>query len=95
VTEPVTRPEFNDLRRRVDAMDSGGTRGVAVLGVQLQEVAKDVARLENQLQAHHAEHQAAEAARATGRRWLITAVIAAVAAIDGPIVTVVLARGGH
>lgn len=76
-------------------MDSGGTRGVAVLGVQLQEVAKDVARLESQMITHQQEHHAAESARAAGRRWLIGAVIAAVAAVDGPIVAVILARGGH
>ena len=91
----ITRSEFNDLRRRVDAMDSGGTRGVAVLGVQLQEVAKDVARLESQMTEHQHEHQAAVSARAAGRRWLIAVVIAAIAAIDGPIVTVLLAKGGR
>jgi septal ring factor EnvC (AmiA/AmiB activator) len=93
VSEYVTRIEYVELLRKIDAIDTVGTRGVAVLGVQLQEVAKDVAKLEKQMDDHRAEHQAAENARVTGRRWLIAVIIAAVAAIDGPMVTILLARG--
>jgi len=68
---------------------------VAVLGVQLQEIAKDVAKLEKQMDDHRADHWRAESARVTGRRWLAAMIIAAVAAVDGPMVTILLARGGR
>jgi len=66
---------------------------VAVLGVQLQQIAKDVAKLEIQMEAHRKEHEAEESARVSARRWLAGIVIAAVAAIDGPVVAILLARG--
>ena len=101
MTEPVTRFEFAELARqvaaqaqRLDAIDTAGTRGVAVVAVQLQEVAKDVAHLEKAIDAHRGEHVAAEAARVNGRRWMIGAAVGLVAAIDGPLVTVLLAFHG-
>jgi hypothetical protein len=86
----VTRGEFQDLWRRVEAIDTVGSRGVAVVGVQVQELTKDVAKLETQLEQHRTEHVLAEQARISGRRWLIAAIIAAVAAVDGPMVTILL-----
>ena len=83
----------------------GGTRGVAVLAVQVQQIAqdvarleqamtKDVARLERRLEATMAEHSdahdAERAGRMNSRRWIVGAVIALIAAIDGPLVTVLL-----
>jgi hypothetical protein len=90
------------LDARIDAIDHMGTRGVAVLAVQLQEIAKDVASLQNELISHRAAHEqgereavAAAAAAARGRvnnrRWIIGAVIALVAAIDSPLISVLLA----
>jgi hypothetical protein len=62
---------------------------LAALAVQVQELAKDLAR-------HEEKHDRQEMARAAGRRWLVGAVIAAIAAIDGPMVAVLLAlHGGH
>ena len=104
MTDPVSRYEFTELARqvaanalRLDAIDSHGTRGVAVVGVQLQELVKDVARVESEISAHRIEHQHETAGRVSARRWMIGAAIAAVAAIDGPLVTVLLAVhwGGH
>jgi hypothetical protein len=91
VSEPVSRFEYLELLKRVDAMDMAGTRGVAVLGVQLQEVAKDVAKLEGQMESHRREHVSDEASRVSARRWIIATIIAAVAAVDGPVLTIVLA----
>lgn len=88
MTDFVSRAEFMRLASRVDSIDAGGTRGVAVLAVQIQELTKDMAK-------HEDQHDRDEAQRASGRRWLFMAVVALVAAIDGPIVTVVLAHGGH
>lgn len=89
----VDRVELDRLVRRIDAMDATGTRGLAVLAVQVQEIAKDLAR-------HEVMHQNEAAARAATRRWLVGAVIAVIAAVDGPVVTVLLAhyrlaRGEH
>jgi hypothetical protein len=87
-TAAVSREEFDRVLYRLDQMDAGGTRGVAVLAVQVQELAKDMAR-------HEEKHDRQETARAANRKWAIMAMIAAVAAIDGPIVTVILAHGVH
>ena len=96
MTDIVSREEFamlsrqvEDNARRLDNIDTTGTRGVAVLAVQITELAKDFSR-------HEEKHDRADAARLTARRWLWGAVIAGIAAIDGPIVTVLLAvRGGR
>ena len=86
MTEYVTRDEFLAMTRRIDQIDTTGTRGVAVLAVQLQELAKDYAR-------HEQMHERDEARRVSARRWLFLAAVAVIAAIDGPLVTVMLARG--
>lgn len=91
--EPASRNDLRDLARRVDMLDEHGTRGVGVLAVQVQEIAKDVARLETQLAEHAKEHQRAERDRIAGRRWLIGAVIGAIAAVDVPTLYVILSRG--
>ena len=97
MTDPVSRYEFAELARqvmanalRLDAIDANGTRGVAVVGVQVQELSKDFAK-------HEERHDQEQARRLSARRWVIGAAIAAVAAIDGPLVTVLLAVhwGGH
>lgn len=74
------------IESRLDSIDAMGTRGLAVLAVQVQEIAKDMAK-------HEVKHDADTAARATARRWIIGAAIAAIAAIDGPLVTVILNHG--
>ena len=74
--------------RRLDAIDTNGTRGVVVLGVQLQELAKDLA-------AHEVKHDHEQDQRAAGRKWLIALAVAFLAAVDGPIVTVLLATHPH
>lgn len=88
MTEPVTRDEFERLLNKVDQMDATGTRGVAILAVQMQELSKDFAR-------HEDKHDRADAARVSSRRWMVMAVIAMIAAIDAPIVSVLLALHGH
>lgn len=82
-----------DNLRRLDAIDASGTRGVAVLAVQVQEVAKDVATLAKDVEAHDQRHEQEKRDRLAGRRWLVAAAITLVGVIDGPIVTVLLARG--
>lgn len=90
MSEYVTREEFarfaDRVMTRMEHMDSTGTRGVAVLAVQMQELAKDMA-------AHEVKHDREVADRQSSRKWWLMAALAAVAAVDGPIVTVILARG--
>ena len=96
MTEMVTRYEFAELARRMDMMDrrietidQGGTRGMAVVAVQIQELTKDFAR-------HELVHERERSSRLNQRRWLAGIFVAAVAAVDGPVVTVLLAtHGGH
>jgi hypothetical protein len=87
----VSREEFRMLadrvggnERRLDEIDRSGTRGVGVLAVQLTELAKDMA-------AHEVKHDQERDRRAANRKWVWLAVIALVGAVDGPIVTVLLA----
>jgi hypothetical protein len=96
MTDPVSREEFRMLsdrvggnERRLDAIDAVGTRGVAVLAVQVQELSKDLA-------AHEVKHDVERARQAAGRKWIWMALIAIVAAVDGPVVSVLLTlRAGH
>jgi hypothetical protein len=105
--EPVTRRELDLLKAEADrkhaeqdvrlqALDQGASRGVIVLQVQIQDLTKEVTKLradmDHRFDAHAQQHDRDEAKRVTSRRWLVGSIIAAIAAIDGPIVTVVLAR---
>lgn len=77
-----------DFERRLESIDVNGTRGVMVLGVQMQELTKDMA-------SHELKHDQELKARAAARRWLIALAVAFLAAVDGPIVTVLLATHPH
>lgn len=95
MTEPVSREEFRmlidragSIERRLDAIDRGETRGVAVLAIQLTELSKDMA-------AHEVKHDQERDRRASGRKWWIMAAVALIAAVDGPIVSVLIAVRGH
>jgi hypothetical protein len=96
MTDPVSREEFRMLadrvyagERRLESIDVNGTRGVVVLAVQVQELSKDLA-------AHEVKHDQERADRAASRKWLWAALIAVIAAVDGPVVSVLLAsRGGR
>lgn len=67
----VTRAELERLEDKIDRIDTGGTRGVGVLAVQVQELAKDLA-------AHERSHEIERQQRVSGRRWLITTIIAGI-----------------
>lgn len=98
--DTVTRAEFSmlrgmvtDLSARLDTIDQSGTRGVGALGVQIAEVIKDVATVSTDLarwrQEHELQHDREQAARVTGRRWLVATVIAAVVAVESPVLYLV------
>lgn len=84
----VTRGEFDLLKQmvaqaqnRIDTIDSSGTKGVAVVQSQLTDLAKDMVRLETEMDKRFDEHLRVHVAdqrdRVTGRRWLAGTVIAA------------------
>jgi hypothetical protein len=65
--------------RRLDTIDSTGTRGVGVLQIQITDLAKDFA-------AHEAKHEADESRRSSARRWawsFAAAGVASMAAVLG------------
>ena len=95
MTEPATRADLERLEHKIESIDATGTRGVAVLGIQVQEIAKDLAKLEHAIESHRVEHQGEMRIRTSSRRWAIGIVIAAIAAVDGPLITVLLSHGGH
>ena len=104
----VTRRELDllkaaaDLDRtklwaKLEALDEHGSRGVAALQIRMDNMVTSVAEMKAEMAAefgeHRREHEKEEAKRTSARRWLVGSVIAAVAAVDGPVVTLFLARG--
>jgi uncharacterized protein (DUF885 family) len=95
----VSRDEFAMLReqvatveRRLDEIDRIGTRGVAVLAVQVSELSKDMGGMQTQMTKHQQEHEADARARVTGRRWAIGLAAVLFAAVESPLVTLLLTR---
>ena len=84
---------MSDYGRRLDAIDQGGTRGVAVLAAQIAEVIKDVADLRQELRDHDRTHQEEKRGRIVSRRWVITAVIAVLTLVETPLILIL--TGGH
>lgn len=89
MTDPVSRDEYRDLVRRVDAIDAAGTRGVGVLAVQVAEVIKDMSDVRTELKDHRRDHEAESRARVVARRWTIGTVIALAAVIETPLLYLV------
>lgn len=85
------------LWARLDALDEHGSRGVAALQIRMDNMVTSVAEMKAEVAAqfgeHRREHEKDEAKRTSGRRWLVGSIIAAVAAVDGPLLTLWLARG--
>lgn len=89
MNDPVSRREFRDLVRRVDAIDIGGTRGIGALAVQVAEVIKDVSDVRAELREHGQKHEAETRARVTARRWTIATTIALATVIETPLLYLV------
>ena len=88
----VTRGEFELLKQivasnqaRLEGIDQGGTKGVAVVQAQLIEVVKDLTELKAEVNmrfdAHLREHAQETRDRAAARRWAIGSAIAALAVV--------------
>jgi molybdenum-dependent DNA-binding transcriptional regulator ModE len=84
--DEVTRGEFDLLKTivasnqaRLEGIDSGGTKGVAVVQSQLVDLVKDMAELkaevDKRFDAHKAEHQLEARDRAAGRRYAVTTAL--------------------
>jgi len=71
--------------KRIETMDQQGTRGAAPLALQISELSKDLVTLAEQLHKHQTDHTEENSARITRLRWLIMAVIAAIAVIETPV----------
>jgi len=64
----------------------------AVLAVQMTEVIKDVADLRSELRDHRQEHKDEATARSAARWKLVVVMLTLFAAIEGPLLTLVLTR---
>lgn len=95
---PATRREVDQLREELHRIDDHGTRGVTAMQVQVTDLIKDVLDLKNDVnsrfQAHQDAHDTAERERRSGRRWLLSTVIAALVVLVA-ILTLLLQIAGR
>jgi hypothetical protein len=88
----VTRGEFELLKSivasnqsRLEGIDLGGTKGVAVVQTQLVDVVKDLAELkaevDKRFDAHMRDHAQETKDRTAARRWAIGTFIAALTVV--------------
>lgn len=75
------------MRERVNLIDASGSRGMGGVQVQIGSLVSDVAELRVKLETHEMHHQdearQRDVDRKEARRYAITTVIAAVAALAG------------
>lgn len=80
-----SRAEFRDLARRVNDMNKQGSRPVVQLAATVAKIARDLADLKRQFEAHERARLERRAERIATRRWVIgtciTALVALVAVI--------------
>lgn len=88
----MLRDRVSENARRLDEIDRLGTRGVAILGVQVQELSKDLGGVQHQLELHQREHEQDARDRRTSRRWAIGIGCALFAAIESPLVTLLISH---
>ena len=98
--DEVTRGEFDMLKsmvtdnnRRIDTIDSTGTRGVGVIQTQLTDLAKDVATVTSRLELHEKDHiQEAQdriKQRRSAVRYYVTTLIAFLVLVEAPLLYLV------
>jgi len=88
----MLREQVADNARRLDDIDRMGTRGVAVLAVQVGELTKDVGAVQLQMENHRKEHEADVKARVLARRWAVGIGLAVFTAIESPLVALLVSR---
>lgn len=95
--------EHAEFARQLLALDTGGSRGVIGLQVQMTDQTRELAKLQvsvdelrkdvdRRFDAHLVTHGDEARARVSSRRWLAGIILAAIAAVDGPVVTLLLAH---
>lgn len=88
----VTRGEFDLLKQivasnqaRLEGMDQAGTKGVAVVQTQLNEVVRDLvelkAEVDKRFDSHQRQHTLEARDRVNGRRWAVGTFLAALAIV--------------
>lgn len=75
MTDEDVRRDLDRLERRIEQMDTHGTRGVGIVQSQLADVIKDLAKLEGRMAEHDRVHVREERDRASNRRWMVTTAI--------------------
>lgn len=78
-----------DNSRRMDQIDTEGTRDSGVLATQVATVIKDVSELRQALRDHGISHEQEERNRVIRRRWLIGTIIAVLAVVETPLLYLV------
>lgn len=81
--------QVTEQAKRIEAMDAGGTRGIATVSLQVTQMAAEVAGLNKRIGDHEINHEQERRARVVARRWFIMAVIAALAVVETPILYIV------
>ena len=73
------------VQARIEGVDSGGTKGVAVVQAQMTDVVRDLAELkaevDKRFDVHLAQHAQDTRDRAAARRWAVGTYLAALAII--------------
>lgn len=67
--------DMGRLESQINNLDEHGTRGVATLGGQVSELAKDLARVELNLERFETTLDTMERKRVSGNRWTILAIL--------------------
>ena len=87
---------IGNLELRVNWLDEHGTRGVGALQIQVTQLVRDVTKVEERLDRQDAEldrrFDDAERKRAASRRWAWGWAIAAVIALETPLITLLAQR---
>jgi hypothetical protein len=96
-SEPLaTRREVDHLRddvrgmgKRIDELDSNGTRGMVGITLQISDLIKAQGEMSGRFTEHERQHQSEAQQRVIGRRWLVGMGFAGMAAMAAVITMLV------
>jgi hypothetical protein len=91
MTEGISRAEFDGWTRQIER-NADAAAAQSALAVQVAEVIKDVTEVRSELREHRKEHETERAARASQRRWMIGLIVVLFAAVESPLVTLLITR---
>ena len=84
--------EYAEMKERLLTLETQGPRALGVLEARVTDLTEQVRLVRRAISDHDQAHVQAEQGRRADRRWLVGAIIAGIAAIDGPLVTILLSR---